>query len=579
MLTDSSSEISPAKSPAKSFSPLFIFTWILALLLGIGLALSWMPSVFVDGEVHPVGNDGFYHATRILAVAEDLTSTHAFDQNLHWPEGHWITWPWAYDYLGGLATKILSNDRASAARIMVFYPIFWLIANITLIGLIAKENLKPRLAAVSVIAFAIAPVTLSLHSLGKLDHHSAELFWLLMSMYVTSLWLKFPESSRIPIALGAILATATAFHNSLFLLQIPVLVILFVTRLSDASIATRRKNNLFGASLLITQILVLLPSHQFLTFEYEFYYHSWFHLHISLLSAMTAYALGKKQILSMSFILFVTLLFGLLAVGQVLYGLSYIQADEFVLNTMLETRSPFGENLPISEMNQYYSGLIWLLPFCLGYITYKVITERLHVSSLLFMVYGFFGLALLAGQIRFVNFGYAFLILIPILVIQQLLPRGRDVFIACALFFWAYTYSFSNYLIPPMLGHSQRYDIGLPLILKARSQCEQKPGLLLAENNWGNFFRYQTICPLIANNFLITRKELEYVRLSADLMGQTPERLRELAPQVRYVFVSRTEDNLLGQKLLSNEEFDGFEKIGEVSKDNGEVFARLFSVE
>lgn len=69
------------------------------------------------------------------------------------------------------------------------------------------------------------------------------------------------------------------------------------------------------------------------------------------------------------------------------------------------------------------------------------------------------------------------------------------------------------------------------------------------------------------------------MKLSADLMGQTPERLRELAPQIRYVFVSRTEDNLLGQKLLSDEEFDGFEKIGEVSKGNGEVFARLFSVE
>ena len=134
MPPDASAIQIPTQSPGKALPRSLLIVWILAVLIGVGLALTRIPSVFVGGEVHPLGNDGFYHAARILAIAEDPTSTHAFDPNLHWPEGLWVTWPWAYDYLGGVVTGLLSSDRWSAAKVMVFYPLLWLIANITISG-------------------------------------------------------------------------------------------------------------------------------------------------------------------------------------------------------------------------------------------------------------------------------------------------------------------------------------------------------------------------------------------------------------------------------------------------------------
>ena len=57
----------------------FLNFLILSLLFGIVISLTRIPGVFVDGDVHPLGNDSFYHATRMLAIAENPASTHAFD--------------------------------------------------------------------------------------------------------------------------------------------------------------------------------------------------------------------------------------------------------------------------------------------------------------------------------------------------------------------------------------------------------------------------------------------------------------------------------------------------------------------
>lgn len=575
-------EVSPAKLPAQSSETKFprslLIVWIFAVLIGVGLALTRIPSVFLEGEVHPLGNDGFYHATRILAIAKDATSTHAFDSNLHWPEGLWVTWPWAYDYLGGVLTGMMSSDRLSATKIMVFYPLLWLIANITLVGMIAREVLKPRMAVVGIIAYAAAPLTLSLHALGKMDHHSAELFWLLLSMYLAGRWMKLPESTRTPVALGIALAVATAFHNILFLLQIPVLGCLLIARLSGYPTPTLHKTILFGISLLVTQFLVLLPSHQFATFEYAFYYQSWFHLHVAFLTAMAALALSCKNKLTMWVTLGIAGLLALPAADQVLYGLSFINSELPMFDVLKETQAPFGGGFSIQGINYFYSGLIWLLPICIGYAIYQTVTRNAKGMMLILMVFSTLGLVLLTSQVRFHNFGYVFLILLPLLMLQQLLPKGRDALISSAIIFAAYTFSLSHYLIPPKPGNSQRYSTGLPLIKAAQLQCEKQPGLLLADNNWGNFFRYQTQCPLLSNNFIITKKDFEYINLTVKLMRQSPEELRIIAPDIRYVLVSHADNNKLGDYLLSDRTFDGFEIVGEIRKNSGEVYSRFYRV-
>lgn len=576
-------DVSPAQNHTPSFNKASrrstIVIWIIAILIGVGLAMTRIPSVFVDGDVHPLGNDAFYHASRMLDVAEDPSSTHSFDQNLHWPEGHWITWPWAYDYLGGVIARALSSDRSGAARIMVFYPLLWLIGSITLVGLIAREILRPGMAAICMFAYAAAPLTLFLFSVGALDHHSSEHFWFLMSMYLTGIWLKFPDSRKIPIALGIVLAASTAFHNSLFLLQIPVLAALFIARFSKHTLPSTRQSILFGFSLLATQLLVLLPSHFFITFEYVLYFHSWFHLHVALLTSVGVFALCCRRDLIMWSMLFLAALLALPTSTQVMYGMNYIQSDIPLFDALQETKPMFGGSMSLRQINFFFTSLVWLLPINVGYAVFLLFKRRAQNMTLVVLVTSLFGFAVMLAHFRFQYFGYLFLVIIPLLMIQQLLPKGRKILVAGALVIGTYMFSLGIYVIPAQLGDSPRYAWGLPLIQTAQLQCEKHPGLLLVDPNWGSLLRYRTNCPILTNNFVLTPKEVDYVELTIKLLQQTPGQLRVLAPDVRYIIVSEVDLYPLSASLLSDDVFDGFEVVEELRDFAGKVTGRFYRVD
>lgn len=576
-------DVSPVQNQALSFTKAsrrsVLFVWIVAILIGVGLALTRVPSVFVDGEAHPLGNDAFYHATRILEIAEDSSSTHSFDANLHWPEGHWIAWPWAYDYLGGVIAGALSSDRSGAAKIMAFYPLLWLIGSITLVGLIAKEILRPGMAAICMLAYAAAPLTLTLFSVGALDHHSSEHFWFLLSIYLAGMWLKLPGSSRLPVSLGIVLALSTAFHNSLFMLQILLLAGLFLARLSGHTLPSTRKAIFFGVSLLVTQLLVLLPSHHFLTFVYAFYLHSWFHLHVALLTAIGVLALCSRRDMVMWSILAIAVLLAVPTVTQVLFGLDYVRSDLPGFDALAETQPMYGGTLSVFQINFFFTALVWLLPLYIGYAVFQLSKRRVKDMTLIVLIASLFGFAMMVAQFRFQYFGYLFLVIIPLLIVQQLLPKGRDILIASAIVIGAYIYSISYYLIPPKMGDSPRYHYGFPIIQAAQLQCEEQPGLLLVNSNWGNFLRYQTRCPILSNNFILTQKEVDYVKLTSKLLQQTPGQLRALAPDIRYIIVSDMDLNPLSVELLSDAAFDGFKVIGELSDNTGRITGRFYQVD
>ncbi len=199
--------------------------------------------------------------------------------------------------------------------------------------------------------------------------------------------------------------------------------------------------------------------------------------------------------------------------------------------------------------------------------------------KLIVIIASLFGFAMMVAQFRFHYFGYIFLLIIPLLIIQHLLPRGKDIFIASAIIIGAYTFSLSYALIPPKLGESPRYNFGLPIIQAAKLQCEKQPGLLLVDRNWGSFIRYQTQCPILSNNFILTPKEVDYVNLTSKLLKLTPAELRVSAPEIRYIIVSEMDLNPLSVLLLSNERFDGFEVLGELHDKMGKLTGRFYQVD
>src|SRR4051812_19772617 len=80
--------------------------WIVGALAAVVAALAPMSSAMIDGHYIPVGPDGFYHARRILDAVADPAAFFQFDPFTEVPEGHLVSWPWAYDYLLSILVRI-----------------------------------------------------------------------------------------------------------------------------------------------------------------------------------------------------------------------------------------------------------------------------------------------------------------------------------------------------------------------------------------------------------------------------------------------------------------------------------------
>lgn len=562
--------------PPQKISTSEILLWFLALALGVFLATRGWHLVFWNGGVHPVSNDSFYHLARILDIARDPASTHGFDSRLHWPNGTWIVWPWAYDYLLGVTAGLLSEDARPGA--LVFTPVLLLALNLVLAGAIARRLLKPRLAALCLLAYAAAPATKSLHGLGYLDHHATEHSLFLLAMYLALRWNHSPGSPRAAIALGVALGVASAFHNGLFMLQLPFLAALFLGRIFGGDIPDARASAAFCIALLASQLLALLPSHHFLELDYGFFYLSWFHLHVAGLTSLAVIALGRKDARQMWLMLLAAVLLALPAARQALHGLEFISAQLPWLEAIREASSPYWGAHGFRNITEHYSAIIWVLPLFAAWAIYRLFRSDWRTSEPVALVFLLFGAALLAAQIRFQQFGILSLVLLPLMAFQDFFDRPRDVIYAGILFLGVYLQSPRLYVYDTPLGGSPRYARAVELIDVLEQACAQDPGLLLAPKDWGNFLRYRTECPLLANNFIMTPEDFAVLKYSDFLFSLEPGELLTEIPEVKYVLVSNMERHHLGSQLLSSQAYGRFRSLGEIRSREGQPIARAFRI-
>src|SRR5262249_49506725 len=122
---------------------------------------------------------------------------------------------------------------------------------------------------------------------GMLDHHYIEHSFVLGMVLLGLGWFQAPEDARRAAALGVLLGAAPAFHNGLFIIQLPVLMALglrwLLGRLTPLP-AVRA----FGLALVGSTLLFLLPSEPFQRLMFSFALQSWFHLYIAVSSAIIA---------------------------------------------------------------------------------------------------------------------------------------------------------------------------------------------------------------------------------------------------------------------------------------------------
>ena len=123
-------------------------------LVALYATLKCMTVVHVGDVYLPVSHDSFYHARRILDAVADPSAYYQFDATIHVPEGSWLTWPWAYDWLLAQLTRLgqsLSGAQDPMAVLVVIPPLA-VIINVALVAGVGRRiGLAPLLQLLAVL--------------------------------------------------------------------------------------------------------------------------------------------------------------------------------------------------------------------------------------------------------------------------------------------------------------------------------------------------------------------------------------------------------------------------------------------
>ncbi|MBT8137252.1 MAG: hypothetical protein KJO54_09600 [Gammaproteobacteria bacterium] len=544
------------------------FIWIGASLLAIVSALQYTDAALFGSQFIPVGNDSFYHARRILDAAFSARGFYQFDNTIHVPEGSWVTWPWAYDYLLSRLVRFVAwlSPGIAPMAVLAHVAVAWFVVNTGLFIAVCRQLRLPLpLLAVAALAFAGAQLNQQLHGLGTLDHHFIEQTFVLLSLW---LGLRFfaTGSGGAAIALGSVLGLATAFHSALFILQLPALAtaLLLWWRGSLPAPAVMFR---LAAALVATTLLGLLPSAPFADLQFSFTTHSWFHLYVAVCSAVVLVAIALRPYSARAFAV-VAAVSAALAVpiaSQVLTGAQFVSASiDAVLNVIAETKSPFALLLGswgLKGVGSLYSLLIFLVPVLLLYFAWQVWREK-NSRQLHLAVSAVFCLALMAMQYRMQYFGSWAMILGPLYLLAAVTQKkqwpGAAVAGAAAV---AYLFAYIPVLQTQRLAefvpaNDVDYQHIAPVFPVLDQLCSQQPGNVLASMNDGHYIRYHTSCRVIANNLLLTPQHFQKVAEVKRLLSLTPQQFADTEHHADYVLVrlSRLPDVL--QALAAGVSFE-----------------------
>lgn len=584
--------------------------WFVSASLAVFFALLVSDSTIIDGAYLPRGNDSFYHARRILDAAVGTRGFYEFDERLHVPDGTWIPWPWAYDYLMAKATQVALwlNPTLDPMAFIAYVPVAWVLVNTALFLAVAKGIGLPReMQVLAMVCFSLSPLTQLLHAIGMVDHHYIEHTFVLLNAWLGIRWFQRPGDNRRAICLAVALGLAPAFHNGLFVLQLVPLAAVFALWLRHAAPAPGALR-CFAATLLATTMIVLVPSEPFRNGMFEFGLLSWFHLYAAVCTSTALAFMAWRPFTSTSFGWFAALCVTLAipAFGQVMSGAGFLAGKFSILDQIVEVRSPyklFTDTFGPVETASHYSWLLLVAPPLLAHYTVRVYRED-RPERLYYALVVTFGLALLLHQYRLHYFGFLGLVTGGLLLVDQLRARLRwHRGLTFALTFGALALAYQPALRERLFivyapGADTEYASALSIFLDLRDHCANDPGVVLASPDDGSAILFHTECSVIANNFILREPDKTHIDEVDRLMRLSPAAISAARPDVKYVFV-RVRDfsvldgsvaRLVAESPIAKELFVdetpplGFTLIKTVRRQIGEdgvagTYARLYKVE
>lgn len=523
------------------------FAWLAFSVLTAGIAMLYSTAAIVDGEYTPVSNDSFYHARRIIDAAIGDRGFYQFDPWIHAPDGSWLNWPWAYDLLLAQALRVALwiKPGLPPMQFLAYVPVAWSFVNIGLLTLIARQlRLPVELAAIGLLAIALLPLTQNLHGLGLIDHHFVELTFVLLTV-LFGLRFFAAERQKDAIILGTTLGLAVAFHNGLFILQVPVLAAACLLWLR--SVPTRNGSTPWLAgSLFVTTLLVVLPSEPVYDGQFEFWTLSWFHLYVAMCSALVLGFLAWRPCsrLNIGLLLALGLLLVAPMLARLLTGAAFLSGDLEIIRNITEVQSPVARLFSpdgFTRVSALYSWLIFLAPPVFLLQLFRLFRKQAP-EDLFLSVIMIFGIALMLSQYRLHPFGSWAIVFGALLAIEELrqrfaLPRLGTGAATLALLAVALQPSLRQQLfvhVPP--GLDRDYAASRSVYPRLAQACRAQPGVVLSLPDDGHPIRYHTECSVLVNNFLMTPQHMRKLAEKDRLLQMSPAELRR-ETDIRYVFV------------------------------------------
>jgi len=531
-------------------SPFFRNTllWICGSLVLMFAALGMLSSSFVDGHYIPSNADAFYHARRVLDALMNHAPVIQFDPRIHAPEGSWLNWPWGFDSLLKGITSLFGPyaNEDDANRVLMNLPVAAAPIAVALFVLLTRQlRLTTGQSVVATLFFAALPMVFVLFGVGNVDHHFAELLWLLGTLCATLWFFEARNGVAAAFVLGFVLGSANAITNGLFILQLVVLLPFAWRWLRGETLPGYNAVFTFAITLAVVTLLACLPSQPWQHGFFEFYTLSWFHAYVAICSG--GIVLVMRRLPNVGRNLVVVAAIALIAVlplaGTVVFGSKFVSGDVEVVSGIIEAYSPYRvyQLYGWDAATRYTSWLLWLaLPAWLLNI-YWAFRAR-ETALQVFAVASILLLCLYQFQYRFGSIGVVSLILTVPLAARELATRWPErrampTLVALLVLAICYVPSASALTMTWSKGGDAAYARVRGVFPALQKACAERPGIALALVNDGHWITYHTKCAVIGDVFLLTQQHLEKRRETEGLYRLTPAELLATRTDIRYVFV------------------------------------------
>jgi hypothetical protein len=577
-------------------------------------ALSVLASGYVDGQYIPQNADAFYHARRILDAAMSGQPVIQFDPLMHVPEGSWITWPWGYDQVLAWAVSLFGPfaTEQEAARILFHLPLVFIPISVLLLAWLTWQlRLSFAMSALAVLAFAAIPYIYMLYAVGNIDHHFAEQIWVLLLLNF-AVWLVRKPASRVAaITLGCVIGSGIAIQNGLFLLPVLLVLALATLWLRGLTLPERGNLDLLAASLLVTSLLVCIPSEPWQYGKFDYLLLSWFQLYVAATCSMYIVWLARVRPSTRVFAAMAAagVAFLIAAYVPIASGMRFAAGQSISIQNIAEAVSPYTAvaRLGSERSTRLFTWLVWLsLPatvLCAWWSWRSGRPERVAFAAISVVL-----LLLLQSQFRFIVIGVMSLVLVPPLAAEDLAvwrPRAAKVarlgvtllMIVC---FLPTAGIFRNLWVP---GGDFTYMALRGELKSLGEKCAGQPGVVVAPQDDGHWIRYHTRCSVIANVFVLSQLQVAKLDELSHLLDMTPAQLRAARPDVRYVLAHINVASAFRAGLSNPTEADiqsvlpyerelirgllrtdtlpptGYRQIGVARTPAGAVYSRTFELE